>query len=101
MAATLRVTREGFGVELRRGQFEVWVDGNTVGTIDYAGTFVTQVPPGQHSLRIHRGRYSSLSHSFDSIDGEVIAFRCHGAMVWPRWLASVFKPDLAIALRRE
>ncbi|HEY3953772.1 MAG TPA: hypothetical protein VGM53_10375 [Streptosporangiaceae bacterium] len=101
MAATLRLTREGAGIELRRGQFEAWVDGGTSGTIDYAGTFVTQVEPGQHTLQIRRGRYSSQSHPFDATDGEVVSFRCHGAMLWPRWVASLVKPHLAISLRRE
>jgi hypothetical protein len=34
-------------------------------------------------------------------DGDVAAFRGHGAMVWPLWLASFVKPDWAIALMRE
>jgi hypothetical protein len=34
-------------------------------------------------------------------DGQVASFRCHGAMVWPRWVASFVKPDLAISLVRE
>jgi hypothetical protein len=28
-------------------------------------------------------------------------FRVHGAMVWPRWVVSMLKPDLAISLKRE
>jgi len=39
--------------------------------------------------------------SFDVTDGDVAAFRCHGAMVWPRWLVSFVKPDWAIALMRQ
>jgi hypothetical protein len=35
MSATLRVTHElGFGIELRRGRFEVLVDGRTVGSVE-------------------------------------------------------------------
>jgi hypothetical protein len=28
-------------------------------------------------------------------------FRTHGAMVWPRYVASIIKPDLAISFKRE
>lgn len=59
VSATLRLVREGFGIELRRGRFDV------------------------------------------TVDGETASFRCHGAMVWPRFVASLVKPDLAISLRRE
>jgi hypothetical protein len=33
--------------------------------------------------------------------GEVVNFRGHGAMVWPRYVVSIVKPDLAISLKRE
>ena len=52
-------------------------------------------------LKIRSGRYSSRDLAFDVTDGVVAAFRCHGAMVWPRWLASFVKPDWAIALMRQ
>jgi hypothetical protein len=34
-------------------------------------------------------------------DESVVSFRCHGAMMWPRWVASAMKPDLAISVSRE
>jgi hypothetical protein len=34
-------------------------------------------------------------------DGETVAYRCHGANLWPIFVASLVKPDLAISLRRE
>jgi hypothetical protein len=46
-------------------------------------------------------RLTSRDLSFDVTDGDVAAFRCHGAMVWPRWLVSLVKPDWAIALMRQ
>jgi hypothetical protein len=46
-------------------------------------------------------RHASQDHSFDANDGEVVNFRTHGAMVWPRYVASIVKPDLAISLKRE
>ena len=101
MAATLRLIRSGVGIELRRGRFEVTVDGRDAGSLDYQHTFETTVEPGQHTVRLRVGRYSSRAYTFDVADGAVAAFRCHGAMVWPRYVASLVKPDLAIALMRE
>jgi hypothetical protein len=101
VSATLRLTREGAGIELRRGRFEVSVDGKTVGSLERHETLETPLEPGHRTLRIHAGRYSSRDHSFDVADEEVVNFRCHGAMLWPRYVASIVKPDLAISLKRE
>ena len=101
MSATLKMTRDGLGIELRRGTFDVCVDGASVGQIRWQEPFEVRVEPGRHTLRINAGRYSSRDLSFDVPDGDTITFRCHGAMVWPRFVASIVKPDLAIALRRE
>jgi hypothetical protein len=100
-AATLKVTRQGFGMELRRGTFGIWVDGKNAGSIEWHETTEVPVEPGRHTLRIRAGRYSSLEQSFDVADGGVASFRCHGAMVWPRYVASIVKPDIAISLKRE
>jgi hypothetical protein len=101
VSATLRLTREGLGIELRRGLFEISVDGKNAGSIKYGETFETPLEPGHHDLRLRVGRYSSRDHSFDAVDEETVNFRCHGAMVWPRFVASLVKPDLGISLRRE
>ena len=101
MSATLKVRREGAGIELRRGQFEIITDGTSVGSIDLHDTVETSLEPGHHTIQIRVGRYSSHVHAFDAADGEVIDFRCHGAMIWPRYVASLVKPDLAISLQQE
>ena len=101
MSATLVVTREGVGIELRRGRFEIRVDDKVVGSIERHETFETPLELGAHTVRIRAGRYSSQDHSFQAVDGEVVNFRCHGAMIWPRYVASIVKPDLAISLKRE
>jgi hypothetical protein len=95
------LTREGAGIELRRGTFEIEVDGGTVGSIERHQAVEKPLDAGQHTLRIRAGRYSSHDHSFDAADGELVNFRCHGAMVWPRYVASIVRPDLAISLKRE
>ena len=101
MSATLKLTREGAGIELRRGRFEISVDGKGVGSIENHEAVETRVEPGHHTLRIRAGRYSSRDHLFDVADGDVVTFRCHGTMIWPRYVASIVKPDLAISLKRE
>lgn len=101
MSATLKLTREGYGIELRRGTFDISVDDKNEGTLERHETVEVPLEPGRHVLRIRAGRYSSRRHSFEVDDGEVVTFRCHGAMMWPRYVASVLKPDLAISLVRE
>ncbi len=101
MAGTLKLTREGFGIELRRGPFEISVDSKSVGSIECHETIEMPLEPGHHTLRLRAGRCSSRDHAFAVADGEVVSFRCHGAMVWPRYVASIIEPDLAISLKRE
>jgi hypothetical protein len=101
MTATLKLTRQAVGIELRRGTFDILVDGNSVGSIERNDTVEVPVQPGDHKVRIQAGRYSSEDRSFEAADGDTIMFRVHGAMLWPRWVVSVLKPDLAISLKRE
>ena len=101
MSATLWLRREGVGIELRRGRFEVPLDGKIVGSLERRERFETPINPGHHTLRVGASRYWSRDRSFDVADGEVVNFRCHGAMIWPRYVASIVKPDLAISLKRE
>lgn len=101
MSATLTVVREGFGIELRHGTFDVRLDGESVGSIDRHETIEAPVEPGRHELRIRSGRYSSRPRSFDALEGERVKFRCHPAMVWLRYLPSLVWPSLGISLRRE
>lgn len=100
MTATLSVTREGFGIELRRGTFDVVLDGRDVATVEAHQTADAALEPGEHTIQIRAGRYCSPARTFEAAEGEVVAFRCHGANIWPRYVASIVKPDLAIALKR-
>jgi hypothetical protein len=102
MTATLRLTRKpGFAIELRRAEFDIVVDDSVVGTIDHGDTAEIGVAPGQHTLRLRKGRYHSPARSFSVTDGDSISFRCHGANLWPIWAASYVVPSLAISLRYE
>ncbi len=101
MPATLRLTRESTLLELRRGPFEITVDGNDAGSIKYHETVDTRVEPGQHTLQVRKGRYSSRHLPFEVADGDVASFRCNSAVIWPVYLASIIVPSLALTLRRE
>jgi hypothetical protein len=102
MSATLKVTHEvGFGFELRRGRFDVLVDGTIAGSLANHETVELPIDAGHHSVRIRKGRYSSQDHSFDVADGEVISYHCHGTRVSPRYVASIVVPNLAISLKHQ
>src|SRR5215469_14768851 len=98
--ATLRVTRTwSFGFELRGGTFDIGLDGTSAGSIEWDETVEVPVEPGRHTLRIRARRCSSLERSFEVGDGDTANFRCHGAMLWPRWAASFAVPILGISLK--
>jgi hypothetical protein len=101
MPATLTVRHETIGVEVRRGTYDVVVDGDRAGSVTLHGTFETSVEPGRHNLQIRSGRNSSRTATFDANDGQVIAFRCSGKNFLPIFLLSFAVPSLAISLRRE
>lgn len=101
MSATLTVTHEAIGVEVRRGTYDVVVDGTRAGSVELHGTFEAPVEPGRHTLKIRNGRNSSRTAAFDAGEGQVIAFRCSGKNILPIFLLSFFVPSLAISLRRE
>jgi hypothetical protein len=100
VAATLRLTRETtFAFELRRGVFDIEVDGKTVGSIKAHDAVELPLDPGQHTLQIRHGRYKSQAKTFTAADDSVINYRCHGAVIWPTWAASFLLPRLAISLK--
>jgi hypothetical protein len=101
LAATLRLTRKPAGIELWRGPFDVTVDGSSVGTLERQDTIETPLDPGPHTILLRMGRYSSQPRTFTAADGDLIAFRCHGAEGWPQLIASLIAPDLAIFIRPE
>ncbi len=88
-------------MELRRGPFDIEVDGRSVGSIAGSQTFETPLEPGRHTLRIRSGRYSSQQCSLDVDDHDVVAFRTYGANLWPIFVVSIVKTDLGISLKRE
>jgi hypothetical protein len=101
MSATLKLTHKAIGVEVRRGTYDVEVDGKHVGSVEMNDTIQMPIEPGRHTLRVRSGRNSSRAKTFDVADGEVVAFRCTGKSFLPIFLASFVVPSLALTLVRE
>jgi hypothetical protein len=102
MSATLRVAHElGFGIELRRGRFELLVDDKAVGSIDNHERIERPLEAGRHTVQMRKGRYSSRDTAFEVADGDVVNFRCAGGRIWPMYVASMVTPSLAITLKRD
>ena len=77
------------------------LDGEPVGSLENHETVEIGIEPGRHKLALHKGRYSSRTLTFDAGDDEMVDLRCNGARIWPTYVASIVKPDLAIRLRRN
>jgi len=101
MSSTLTLTRAATGAaELRRGSFEIILDGKPAGSIERNQTVELQVEPGSHTLQVKAGRYSSPARNIDTPDGANISFRCNGAILWPQYVASLFVPTVGLRLHQ-
>jgi hypothetical protein len=70
MPATLKVRHEAIGVEVRRGTYDVVVDGTRIGSVELHGTLEALVEPGPHTVQIRNGRRnSSRTATFEADDG--------------------------------
>ena len=101
MAATLKLTHKAIGVEVRRGTYDIVVDGRRAGSLEMNDTIEIPVEPGRHTLQVRNGRNSSRTQTCDAADGETVAFRCTGKRLLPIFLASLLVPSLALQLRRQ
>jgi hypothetical protein len=101
MSATLKLTHKAFGAEVRRGAYDVVVDGERVESVEMSDTVEIPVEPGRHTLQVRDGRKSSSTETFDAVDGEIIAFRSTGKRFLPVFLASFIVPRLALKLVRD
>jgi hypothetical protein len=98
MSATLKLTHKAIGAEVRRETFDVFVDGERVGSVEMNQTSEISIEPGRHTLQVRRGRKSSGSKTFDAAEGQMVAYRCTGKRFLPIFLASFIVPSLALAL---
>jgi len=101
MPATLKLTHKAIGAEVRRGAYDVVLDGERVGSVEMNGTIEIPVEPGRHTLQVRNGRNSSSTQTFDATEGEIISFRCTGKRFLPIFLASFVAPRLALKLVRD
>ena len=101
MSATLKLMHKTIGVEVRRGTYDVVLDGERVGSLELNEPIEIPVERGQHTLQVRNGRNSSRTKTFDAADGETVAFRCTGKRFLPLFLASFVVPSLALVLIRE
>jgi hypothetical protein len=99
--ATLKLTHKAIGAEVRRGAFDVMVDGERVGSVEMNKTIEIPIEPGRHALQIRSGRDSSATRTFEAAEGELVAYRCTGKRFLPIFLASFVFPSLALSLIRE
>ena len=101
MSATLKLTHKAIGAEVRRGTYDVVVDGERVGSVEMNDTVEIPVEPGRHTLQVRNGRKSSSTETFDAAEGEIVAFRCTGKRFLPIFLTSFIDPRLALKLVRD
>jgi hypothetical protein len=101
MSATLKLTHKAIGAEVRRGAYDVAVDGERVGSVEMNSTIEIPVDLGGHTLQVRNGRKSSRTVTFDAAEGEIVAFRCTGKRLLPIFLASFIVPSLALKLVRD
>ena len=101
MAATPKLTHKTIGVEVRRGTYDVVLDGERVGSLELNDPIEIPVEPGRHTLQVRNGRNSSRTKTFDVAQRETVAFRYSGKSVLPTFLLSFVVPSLALSLHRE
>jgi hypothetical protein len=101
MAATLKLTHKAIGAEVRRGTYDIVVDGQPAGSLKINDTIEIPIEPGRHTLQVRNGRNSSQTQTFDAAEGGTVAFRCTGKRFLPIFLASFVVPSLALKLKRE
>jgi len=101
MTATLKLTHKTIGVEVRRGTYDVVLDGKPAGSLELNDPIEIPVETGHHTLQVRNGRNSSRTETFDAPEGETVAFRCGGKRILPIFLLSFVVPSLALSLHRE
>jgi hypothetical protein len=101
VSARLKLTHKAIGAEVRRGNYDVVVDGERVGSVEMNDAIELPVEPGRHTVQVRDGRKSSSTETFDAAEAGIVAFRCTGKRFLPIFLASFIVPRLALKLVRE
>jgi hypothetical protein len=101
MSATLKLTHKAIGAEVRRGTYDVVVDGERAGSVEMNDTIEVPIEPGHHTLQVRNGRNLSRTLTLDAAEGQGAAFRTTGKRFLPIFLVSFLVPRLALSLRPE
>jgi hypothetical protein len=101
MSATLKVTHKAIGAEVRRGAYDVVLDGQRAGSLAMNATIELPIEPGRHTVQVRDGRKSSRAEAFEAGESETVSFRCTGKRFLPIFLASFVVPSLALKLTRR
>ena len=101
MSATLKLTHKSIGVEVRRGAYDVVVDGRGLGISADERHDRDSDRTGTSDAAGRSGRKSSRTETFDAVENQIVAFRCTGKSLLPIFLASLFVPSLALQLVRD
>jgi len=101
MTAALKITHKAIGVEVRRGTYDIVVDGQHGGSLEMNDTIEIPVEAGRHTVQLRSGRNSSRTKTFEVAEGQTVSYRCTGKSFLPIFLASFVVPSLALQLRRE
>jgi hypothetical protein len=101
MSATLKLTHKTIGADVRRGTYDVVVDGTLAGTLEVNQTIDMPVEAGRHTRQVRNGRNSSRTSTLDVGEGEIASVRCSGESILPILLLSFVVPSLALSLTRE
>ncbi len=56
MSATLKLTHKAIGVEVRRGTYDIAVDGERVGSVEMNDTIEIPIEAGRHTLQVRNGQ---------------------------------------------
>jgi hypothetical protein len=56
VAATLKLTHKAIGAEVRRGAYDIVVDGQGAGSLEMNDTIEIPIEPGRHSVQVRNGR---------------------------------------------
>ena len=100
MTATLRMTHTAIGVEVRRGTYEVFIDGHPAGLVEMNASIDFAIDAGRHTVQVRSGRNASRVTPFTVDDGHRVDYRCTGKSFLPVFVASFFVPGWALHIRQ-
>ena len=101
MPATLKLTHKAIGAEVRRGTYDVVVDGERAGSVEmnHGSRYQSSLDVTPCEFAMDETR--AAPQTFDAAEEEIVAFRCTGKRLLPIFLASLAVPRLALKLVRD